>query len=243
MPIGNAYGPSPTRVEEVDRNGHQHPRLRAPGRFGMAWPGAILHSIPCGRIRTVGHPMAVRSRVHRHRKPSTDVRPSVDDHGGDRSSGRLASISGGRIARRIRLALVDSQGTASRRTDQGADGPRRQDCRPVHCARGHGFLDGRPGLQPLSHPPGPQSAPRLSRTSVLRRSPVLAPDILPARSRLRIAKSGSIERSATPTHTAVFFPASVRLLRTIEVSSEVPSRPGPLHGSSSSLNRSGNSGG
>ena len=169
MPIGSAYGPSPTKVEEVDRNGHQPPRLRAPGRFGMAWPGAHLHSIPCGRTRAVGHPMAVRPRVHRHRKPSTDVRPSVDDHGGDRSSGRLASISGGRIARRIRLALVDSQGTASCRTDQGADGPRRQDCRPVHCARGHGFLDGRSGLQPLPHPPGTQSAARLSHVSLLRR--------------------------------------------------------------------------
>ena len=168
MPIGSAYGPSPTKVEEVDRNGHQPPRLRAPGRFGMAWPGAHLHSIPCGRTRAVGHPMAVRPRVHRHRKPSTDVRPSVDDHGGGRSSGRLASISGGRIARRIRLALVDSQGTASCRTDQGADGPRRQDCRPVHCARGHGFLDGRSGLQPLPHPPGTQSAARLSHVSALR---------------------------------------------------------------------------
>ena len=110
---------SPTKGGEVDRHRYQHPRPCPPSRFRVACTSPVLYSVARGRPGAVGHSLAMRARVHRHREPSGDLRSAVDDHGGDRSGRRLAPVPGGRIARGIRFTLAGLEGTARRRADQG----------------------------------------------------------------------------------------------------------------------------
>ena len=147
---GNLSETSSMRAGDRDRRRHQYSRLRSSKRLAVAPNRQNRGARPCRKTSSLGYPLAMRSRVFRHRYPPPDLHAANPACGSARPGNRMARIAQPGVAVGVGWILGTSCQDSEIVSHCRTSGTRCPDSRPLYASQRRPSVDGGSRLQSIS---------------------------------------------------------------------------------------------